>query len=107
MVDNTVYAFTRGNVFVITRNSDSNVPSAQFLLLDADKNPIYPVGSKLANIDDPKDVLTVAQGGVVQTELKDGMPKIYNLVQSADTSSIASRDEIAAAEEAQQYTIGL
>ena len=107
LVDNTVYAFTRGNVFVITRNNASPVPSAQFLLVDADKKPIYTVGSKLVNWEDEKDVLTVGEGGAVITSLTDGMPKIYNLAQSEFEQNKPSETIVDAIEETREYIIGL
>lgn len=107
LVDDTVYAFTRGNVFVITRNSGTAVESALFTMIDSQGKPIYPVGSKLVNWKDPKDVLTVGEGSVILTRIPDGMPLIYNLVQSeAEASEVPEMDTIVT-EEANQYTLGL
>jgi alpha-amylase len=77
LVNSTIYAYNRGNVFVVTRNSNETIATQDFSLLNAQGTPIYAEGVKLTNWEDSNDFLTVGANGVVTITNLGEMPKVY------------------------------
>jgi alpha-amylase len=75
-VDDQFFAFTRGMVFVAT----TNIGSGQGLSRSITYHP-YSDGTKLVNILDSSDTVTV-NGGAFTVTIEGGMPKIYHPVTS-------------------------
>lgn len=108
LVSDSVYAFTRGNVFVLTRNSATPLAALQIMLVDSSKQPIYPPNSQLVNWQDDKDVLTVGADGLINLSLTDGMPKIYNLKTNASVEQAFQVADVAQEKLGEnKYQIGL
>lgn len=73
--DNDIYAFTRGNIFAAFTNRDFDINKT------ITYHP-YPNGSRLCNIFDNKDVVTV-NNNQFNISLRGGNFKVYNLCTSS------------------------
>lgn len=107
VVADTLYAFTRGPVFVITRNAATPITQQKFTFLDADKKPIYTEGQQLVNWQDEKDIVTVDKDNSVTIDIKDGYPVIYNLKSQSGEVKSEDRNDIKQDEVKIDFTIGL
>jgi hypothetical protein len=58
VAEDSVYCFTRGSAFVVTRNSAQPIQQ-KVVFQNEKKEPIYKPGDVLVNIEDEKDTLTV------------------------------------------------
>ena len=87
-VDPTVYAFTRGNAFVVTRNSSSEIKGQKFTFKEdmGKGKAIYKAGQYLVNIEDKKDFMLIGEDLSVTVDIPaGGMPQIYNLSDTKPT----------------------
>lgn len=75
VVDPTVYAFTRGNVFVLTRNSANAVANLKLVFKNDKGEAIYPKGKYLINIENDEDFFEIGDDSTATINIpKSGMP---------------------------------
>lgn len=107
VAEDTVYAFTRGSAFVVTRNSASAV-NQKVIFKDSKGAAIYKPGDVLVNIEKATDTLTVGTDGSVTLKLTNGFPIIYNLKsKQVEKPALEHRESQLKEEENSKFSLGL